>query len=92
VRRRVPGLAEQLARQVVAFVQALRQEDLYKPPGVAETLDWAEALLALDRSELDAATVSETLGALLKYRDDVELVQRPEVQARLLETARARGA
>ncbi|ACY49255.1 AAA family ATPase [Rhodothermus marinus] len=92
VRRRVPGLAEQLARQVVAFVQALRREDLYKPPGVAETLDWAEALLALDRSELDAATVSETLGALLKYRDDVELVQRPEVQARLLETARARGA
>ncbi len=92
VRRRVPGLAERLARQVVAFVQALRQEDLYKPPGVAETLDWAEALLALDRSELDAAAVSETLGALLKYRDDVELVQRPEVQARLLETARARGA
>jgi len=92
VRRRVPGLAEQLARQVVAFVQALRQEDLYKPPGVAETLDWAEALLALDRSELDAATVSETLGALLKYRDDVELVQRPEVQARLLEAVRARGA
>ncbi|BBM70696.1 AAA family ATPase [Rhodothermus marinus] len=91
VRRRVPGLAEQLARQVVAFVQALRQEDLYKPPGVAETLDWAEALLALDRSELDAATVSETLGALLKYRDDVELVQRPEVQTRLLETARTRG-
>ncbi len=92
VRRRVPGLAERLARQVVAFVQALRQEDLYKPPGVAETLDWAEALLALDRSELDAAAVSETLGALLKYRDDVELVQRPEVQARLLETAHARGA
>ncbi len=91
VRRRVPALAEQLARQVVAFVQTLRQEDLYKPPGVAETLDWAEALLALDRSVLDAATVSETVGALLKYRDDVELVQRPEVQARLLETARARG-
>jgi len=88
VRQRVPELTEQLARQVVAFVQALRREELYKPPGVAETLDWAEALLALGRSELDAATISETLGALLKYRDDVELVQRPEVQARLLETAR----
>ncbi|MDQ7039958.1 MAG: MoxR family ATPase [Rhodothermus sp.] len=88
VRRRVPGLAEQLARQVVAFVQALREEDLYKPPGVAETLDWAEALLALDHSELDAATVSETLGALLKYRDDLEIALRPEVQARLLEAAR----
>ncbi len=92
VRRRVPDLAERLARQVVAFVQALRQEDLYKPPGVAETLDWAEALRTLGRSELDAGTVSETLGALLKYRDDVELVQRPDVQARLLETARARGS
>ncbi|SHK56585.1 AAA family ATPase [Rhodothermus profundi] len=92
VQRRVPGLVEQLARQVVAFVQALRQEDLYKPPGVAETLDWAEALVALNRSELDEAAVAETLGALLKYRDDVELVQRPEVQARLLEAARAQGS
>ncbi len=90
VRRRVPGLAERLARQVVAFVQALREEELYKPPGVAETLDWAEALLALDRSELDTATVSETLGALLKYRDDLEVVLQPEVQARLLEAARMR--
>ncbi len=90
VRRRVPELAERLARQVVAFVQALREEELYKPPGVAETLDWAEALLALDRSELDAATVSETLGALLKYRDDLEVVLQPEVQARLLEAARMR--
>ncbi len=90
VQRRVPGLAERLAQQVVAFVQALREEDLYKPPGVAETLDWAEALLALDRSELDAATVSETLGALLKYRDDLEVVLQPEVQARLLEAARMR--
>lgn len=88
VQRRVPGLVEQLARQVVAFVQALRQEDLYKPPGVAETLDWAEALVALNRTELDEAAVAETLGALLKYRDDVELVQRPEVQTRLLEAAR----
>lgn len=89
VRRRMPGLAERLARQVVAFVQALRHEDLYKPLGVAETLDWAEALLALDRGELDPGTVAETVGTLLKYRDDIELVQRPEVQARLLEAARA---
>lgn len=71
VRRRMPGLAERLARQVVAFVQALRHEDLYKPPGVAETLDWAEALLALDRGELDPGTVAETVGTLLKYRDDI---------------------
>ena len=75
VRARVPGANEYLAQQVTAFVQALRQEDLYKPPGVAETMDWLNALIALDQRALDEATVNETLGALLKYHDDVRQVQ-----------------
>jgi MoxR-like ATPase len=75
VRARVPAAPEYLAQQVVAFVQALRNEDLYKPPGVAETMDWLNALLALDQRELDEATVNDTLGALLKYHDDVRQVQ-----------------
>jgi hypothetical protein len=56
-------------------VQALRNEDLYKPPGVAETMDWLNALLALDQRELDETTVNDTLGALLKYHDDVRQMQ-----------------
>jgi MoxR-like ATPase len=75
VRARVPAAPEYLAQQVVAFVQALRNEDLYKPPGVAETMDWLNALLALDQRELDEATVNDTLGALLKYHDDVRQMQ-----------------
>ena len=69
---------------MVDFVQALRQEDLYKRPGVAETLDWANALSALDQTALTAENVTDTLGVLLKYQDDVEQVRGAGVQ-RILE-------
>ena len=71
VREKVPGVPEKLAQQVVSFVQELRKEDLYKAPGVAETLDWASSLMALDATALEPKMVEETLGALLKYQDDV---------------------
>ena len=74
VARKVPGVAEAFGRQIVAFVQKLREKDLYKRPGVAETLDWAEALDTLGETALDTATVRSTLGVLLKYRDDLEAV------------------
>jgi len=69
---RAPELAAALAEQIVRFVQKLRAADLFKLPGVAETIDWARALLALDQVTLDPATVNATLGVLLKYQDDVE--------------------
>lgn len=72
--RRVPELPEALSAQVVGFVQRLRKLDLFKVPGVAETLDWGNALLALDRAVLDPETVQSTLGVLLKYQDDVAKV------------------
>jgi len=72
LRLRAPHLAEALAEQVVAFVQRLRTADLFKLPGVAETIDWAQALSALDRVALDPGTVDATLGVLLKYQDDIE--------------------
>jgi MoxR-like ATPase len=75
LRRKVPGIEATLADRVVTFVQSLRSMDLFKPPGVAETLDWARALVALDTSLLDAALVDDTLGALLKYRDDITRVR-----------------
>jgi MoxR-like ATPase len=71
VRLKVPGCHEELSRQVVAYVQKLRQMDLFKSPGVAETIDWATALTELDRLALDPETVSDTLGTLLKYQDDI---------------------
>jgi MoxR-like ATPase len=71
VRAKVPGISKALSQQVVHFVQALRKEDLFKAPGVAETLDWASALAELDVVALDPATVSDTLGVLLKYQDDI---------------------
>jgi len=71
VRAKVPGIAKVLSQEVVHFVQALRREDLFKAPGVAETLDWATALSELDVVALDPATVSDTLGVLLKYQDDI---------------------
>ena len=71
LRAKVPGAAEGLARQVAAFVQELRRAELYKVPGVAETLDWAAALVALDAKALDPAVVDDTLGVLLKYQDDI---------------------
>ncbi|GIK40164.1 MAG: ATPase [Chloroflexota bacterium] len=75
VRLKVPGIAERLAQQVVDFVQAVRQQELYKLPGVAETLDWAEALGHLNRTELDPGTVEATLGIILKYQDDIDKVR-----------------
>lgn len=77
VRRRAPAVAEGLSRQVVAVVQRLRTIDLFKPPGVAETLDWVAALVALERTQLDAATFHSTLGAVLKYQDDIAKVAGP---------------
>lgn len=75
VRAKVPQAESRLAEQVVAFIQELRRRDLYKMPGVAETLDWASALAALDQTALDEQTVNETLGVILKYQDDVEQVR-----------------
>jgi MoxR-like ATPase len=75
VRAKVPGVSKALSEQVVHFVQALRKEDLFKSPGVAETLDWATALSELDAVALDPATVSDTLGVLLKYQDDIARIE-----------------
>lgn len=72
VRAKVPGAPERLSRDVVAFVQALRKEDLFKSPGTAETLDWASALVELDAQALDSKLIGDTLGVVLKYQDDVE--------------------
>jgi MoxR-like ATPase len=75
VRAKVPGIAARLSREIVLFVQALRRQDLFKSPGVAETLDWAGALSELDAVALDPATVSDTLGVLLKYQDDIARIE-----------------
>jgi MoxR-like ATPase len=75
VAAKAPGASEQLSRQVVAFVQELRKLDLYKLPGVAETLDWANALVALDAKSLTQGAVEDTLGAILKYQDDINMVR-----------------
>ena len=72
VTTKVPDASTDLARQVTAFVQELRNEDLYKVPGVAESIDWVSALVALDREALDESIVEDTLGVILKYQDDVE--------------------
>jgi MoxR-like ATPase len=88
VRLRVPEVADRLAAQAVRFVQGLRGLDLAKPPGVAETVDWAQALAALGRQELDPDVVHATLGSVLKYYEDLELV-RDETLIGLLEEARA---
>jgi MoxR-like ATPase len=72
---RAPGVDQRLARQVAAAVEAMRGMGLYKPPGVAETIDWAQALAALGRTELDERTVDATLGTVLKYREDAERVR-----------------
>jgi MoxR-like ATPase len=82
VQMQLPHAPAQLARQITGFIQALREMDLYKLPGVAETLDWTTALVALDQQALDPVIVDETLGAVLKYQEDVEKVQGE--QARLI--------
>jgi MoxR-like ATPase len=75
VAAKVPGASERLSRQVVTFVQELRRQDLFKLPGVAETLDWTTALVALDAKQLNESNVLDTLGALLKYQDDISQVR-----------------
>jgi len=75
VRTQLPDAPAKLARQITGFIQALREMDLYKLPGVAETLDWTTALVALDQKALDPVIVDETLGAVLKYQDDVEKIK-----------------
>jgi MoxR-like ATPase len=84
LKRRVPGAAEALAREIVAFVQGLRSIELYKLPGIAETIEWARALMELDALVLDPEVIQHTLGVLLKYQDDIAKVQGSEA-ARLLE-------
>jgi MoxR-like ATPase len=71
----VPGVPARLSKQIIAFVQAIRREELFKAPGVAETLDWATALVELDAVALDPEIVSDTLGALLKVQDDILRMQ-----------------
>ena len=88
LRRKAPKAAAALSKEVVAFVQRLRKMELYKLPGVAETIDWANCLAALDRVALDPETVNNTLGVLLKYRDDLERVAGEEAE-RLVAEAKA---
>jgi MoxR-like ATPase len=88
LRAKVPNVGKKLSEQVIAFVQALRKEDLFKSPGVAETLDWAGALTELNAVALDPATVSDTLGVLLKYQDDIARLDQGKVK-QLLDEAKA---
>ncbi|HJS59181.1 MAG TPA: MoxR family ATPase [Vicinamibacteria bacterium] len=88
LRTKAPETGEALARQVAGFVQELRRAELYKRPGIAETLDWAAALVALDRKTLDPAAVDETLGVILKYQDDVDKV-RGEAARAIVERVKA---
>jgi len=87
VRRRAPGAAERLSREAVAFVQRVRTMDLFKAPGVAETIDWTRSLMALDAVTLEPGAVADTLGALLKYQDDLARFP-PERIAELVDEAR----
>ncbi len=89
VARRLPLVPARLARSVVAVVQALRRDDLFKRPGVAETLDWAMALTALGTGELDEAAIDGTLGVLLKYEEDVSRVRETLLPSLVAEAARA---
>lgn len=83
LRAKVPDAPARLSREIVAFVQTIRKEDLFKAPGVAETLDWASALVELDAVALDPALVSDTLGVLLKYQDDILKMQSGKAKAAL---------
>jgi MoxR-like ATPase len=85
LRLKLPGISQQLSQQVVDFVQQVRQQEIYKPPGVSESLDWAEALSVLNVTTLDAEVVNSTLGFILKYQDDVNKIQGA-VTEKLLET------
>jgi MoxR-like ATPase len=90
IKTKVSGIAERLAHQVVAYVQRLRDADLYKRPGVAETLDWARALMALAEVDLSADLVDDTLGTLLKYRDDVAQI-KGDRSAEILDEVKGEG-
>src|SRR3954470_19851178 len=85
LKRKAPEAAEKLSREIVAFVQRLRKMDLFKLPGVAETIDWSKALVALDKLSLDAQTVNDTLGTLLKYQDDIGRIRGSEAEKLLAE-------
>jgi MoxR-like ATPase len=88
LQRRVPGAGDELARQIVAFVQKLREIELYKLPGIAETIEWTRALMQLDALVLDPRVIQDTLGVLLKYQDDIARMQGSEA-ARILEQVRS---
>lgn len=88
LRARAPEATETLSREVVAFVQSLREADLFKNPGVAETIDWAKCLVALDAVALSPEVIADTLGAVLKYQDDISKIVGSEA-TRILDTARA---
>ena len=89
LKSRVPEAAETLSREVVAFVQRLRGEELFKRPGVAETIDWAKCLLALDVIELSPEVIADTLGAILKYQDDIQKLNGLEATKILNEVKKA---
>jgi MoxR-like ATPase len=88
VAARLPGVDKQLSAQLVAFVQKLREQDLFKLPGIAETLDWADALTQLDKVSLDSEAIDNTLGTLLKYQDDISKIRGSEA-ARILEQVKS---
>lgn len=88
LRQRIPGVADTLSREVVAYIQRLRGEDLFKAPGLSETLDWAKCLLALDVVALSPEVIADTIGAVLKYQDDIAKMQGSEA-LRILEAAQA---
>ena len=90
VRSKVPAAEQRLAEQVTAFVQELRSTELYKVPGVAETLDWTAALVSLNETELSPSVIDDTLGVMLKYREDVQMVRGEQTSA-LLNRALQRG-
>lgn len=93
IRRKVPQIGDKLADDLVAFVQKLRASDLFKSPGVAESLDWAQALMQLDAVELSPELIDGTLGVLLKYQDDIARIEGSEVKRLLDEiNAEKRGA
>ncbi len=87
---KIPGAPRKLAQQVTAFIQEMRDTELYKIPGISETLDWLSALLALNQTELDPSVIDDTLGLMLKYQDDIESVKGEPVRA-MLERSKNRG-
>jgi len=89
---KVPGIGAQLSQEIVLYVQKLRQQELFKKPGVAETLDWATALIELDKLALDPQAISDTIGVLLKYQDDIAKISTSEGAAILKEVKSELGS